>query len=45
MGIPRKFHDLTLDDFDTSKSEGLGKVRDYVKDYVNSIDSNFKNNT
>lgn len=45
MGIPRKFHDLTLDDFDTSKSEGLGKVRDYVEDYVNSIDSNFKNNT
>lgn len=45
MGVPRKFHSLTLKDFDTSKSAGLSKVRDYVGEYVDSIDENFENNT
>lgn len=45
MGVPRKFHNLTIQDFDTSRSSGLGKVRDYVESYVGSIDENFENNT
>lgn len=39
MGVPRRFCNLTLDDF-MVKEKGLDKVKNKIKDYIDNIESN-----
>lgn len=39
-GVPKKFHDTTLDDF-VSTTSGTLKVKNYVKEYIDNIDERF----
>lgn len=45
MGIPKKYHDLTVDDFQTYGDRDLKKVKHYVKGYVDNIGEKFDNNS
>lgn len=44
MGIPKKFHDLCMEDFMTFKQKDLMKVRTYMEDYLNRLPEVFENN-
>lgn len=44
MGVPKKFHDLTMDDFETFDQKGLEAVKTFTTNYLNNIAENFANN-
>ena len=37
IGIPKKFHDTTIDDFKVYNSKDLDKVRDYIARYISHM--------
>jgi len=43
-GIRREFYDLTIDDFKDYGSEDLEAVREFIRDYIDNIDSSFDEN-
>ena len=44
IGIPKKFYDISIDDFKADEEE-LVKVRDYVADYIANIDDKYMKNS
>ena len=44
MGVPKKFHNQTIDDFLTYGEEDLIHVRDAVKEYLQNLPQSFENN-
>lgn len=44
MGVPKKFHELCIEDFCTFDDKDLAKVRDYVEDYLDRLPEAFSNN-
>lgn len=44
MGVPKKFYDLTMDDFETFDQKGLKAVKTFTTNYLNNIAENFANN-
>ena len=44
IGIPRKFHDISIEDFKTYGDSDLNAVKKYVRDYINNIDGMFNSN-
>ena len=44
MGVPKKFHNQTIDDFLTYGEEDLIHVRDAVKEYLHNLPQSFENN-
>lgn len=44
MGVPKKFHNMSLDDFMTYDRENLEEVKEFVVNYISHIDENFSNN-
>lgn len=44
MGVPKRFHDMCIEDFLTYKQKDLVKVRDYIQDYLNRLPEVFDNN-
>lgn len=43
-GVPKRFHKLTINDFQDYGLEELKKVRILIKKYIEEIDDNYKNN-
>ena len=37
IGIPRKFHDTTLEDFETYDSKGLESLKTFIEEYLSQI--------
>lgn len=44
MGVPKKFCNNTLDDFNTYDDKVLRKVKEFVADYIDNIESNIEFN-
>ena len=44
MGVPKKFHNLCIEDFDTYGEDDLTKVRAYISNYLDNIPTMFENN-
>lgn len=44
IGIPKKFHSLTIDDFDTFGNSDLEKVKRYITDYLDNMQQVFESN-
>lgn len=44
MGVPKKFHDLCIEDFYTYDSESLEEVKNFLVNYVFELPENFENN-
>lgn len=42
IGIPRKFHEIKIEDFNTYNNECLEEVVSYVKSYILNISARFK---
>lgn len=42
MGVPRRFCNNTLDDFDTFGKSSLSDVKDFIRDYINDIIPNIE---
>lgn len=42
MGVPKKFCNKGIEDFDTFGKKTLKSVKDFVKDYLNNLDSNIQ---
>ena len=40
MGVPKKFCNKTIEDFDTFGKKSLAEVKSFVSDYIDNIDSN-----
>ncbi|MBO8161067.1 MAG: AAA family ATPase [Thermosipho sp. (in: Bacteria)] len=43
-GVPKKFHNLTIDDFDDFEKQDLVKVKEVVKNYIENLDEVFEQN-
>lgn len=41
IGIPKKFHKISLQDFDTFGSDNLRKVRNFVSGYIQTLPEHF----
>jgi len=41
MGVPKKFHDLCIEDFLTYNEKDLIKVREFISEYLNELPNNF----
>lgn len=44
MGVPKKMHNLCIEDFDTYGEEDLKTVREYIAKYLDQIPEVFENN-
>ena len=44
MGVPKKMHDLCIEDFDTYDEEDLLTVRNFISEYLDNISDKFENN-
>lgn len=44
MGVPKKYHTLSMEDFDTYNERDLIKVRDFIKDYISDVYRVFEDN-
>ena len=44
MGVPAKFHNMTMNDFQVYNQEDLGSVKDFVVEYLSNLDDNFNSN-
>ena len=44
MGVPKRFVDKTIKDFNDYGSEELSEVKDFITDYVNHVAQNFEDN-
>lgn len=44
MGVPKKFCNKTIDDFDTFGKKSLKRVKDFVEDYLLCLDENVEDN-
>lgn len=43
MGVPKKFHNISLNDFETGNEPSLIKVYDFISDYIANITYNIRN--
>lgn len=44
VGVPRHLMSATIDRFETNGDESLSEVKDYMRDYLENIDTNFEEN-
>lgn len=44
MGVPKRFCESTIDDFNTFGKKSLKDVKDFVDDYISSLDMNMRDN-
>lgn len=44
MGVPRRFCDKTLKDFNTYNKQSLRDIKTFVKDYIRDLDTNMSDN-
>lgn len=44
MGVPKKFHDLTMNDFQTYGEKDLVRVKEFMQDYILGLQSAFEDN-
>jgi len=44
MGVPRRFCDKTLKDFNTYNKQSLKDIKTFVKDYIRDLDTNMSDN-
>ena len=44
MGVPKKFCNKTIKDFDTFGKKSLGQIKSFVKDYLDNIETNVEEN-
>ena len=44
MGVPKKFCNKTINDFNTFGKKSLKDVKSFVQDYINAIDTNIEEN-
>lgn len=44
MGVPRGFHEDTIDCFRTHQDKGLEEVKKFFKEYLKNLQENFENN-
>ena len=44
MGVPRRFCDKTIEDFNTYGKKSLNSIKKFVEDYLNDLDTNVEEN-
>lgn len=44
MGVPKKFCNKTISDFDTFGKKSLGQIKTFVQDYLNNLETNVEEN-
>lgn len=44
MGVPKKFCNKTISDFDTFGKKSLGQIKTFVQDYLNNLENNVEEN-
>lgn len=44
MGVPRRFCDKTIEDFNTYGKKSLNSIKEFVVDYINDLDTNVEEN-
>ena len=44
MGVPRRFCDKTIEDFNTYSKKSLSSIKEFVEDYINDLDTNVEEN-
>ena len=44
MGVPRRFCDKTIEDFNTYGKKSLSSIKEFVEDYINDLDTNVEEN-
>ena len=44
MGVPRRFCDKTIEDFNTYGKKSLSSIKEFVEDYLNDLDTNVEEN-
>lgn len=44
MGVPRRFCDKTLDDFNTYGKKSLKSIKTFITDYIDNLDDNVEDN-
>ena len=44
MGVPRRFCDKTIEDFNTYDKKSLNSIKKFVEDYLNDLDTNVEEN-
>ena len=44
-GVPKQFHEITINDFEDYGSDSLVEVKKFMEDYLNNLDDKFKTNT
>ena len=44
MGVPRRFCDKTIEDFNTYGKKSLSSIKKFVEDYINDLDTNVEEN-
>ena len=44
MGVPRRFCDKTIEDFNTYGKKSLSSIKEFVVDYINDLDTNVEEN-
>lgn len=44
MGVPKKFCNKTIKDFDTFGKKSLGQIKTFVQDYLNNLENNVEEN-
>ena len=44
MGVPRRFCDKTIEDFNTYGKKSLNSIKEFVVDYLNDLDTNVEEN-
>ena len=44
MGVPRRFCDKTIEDFNTYGKKSLSSIKEFVVDYLNDLDTNVEEN-
>ena len=44
MGVPRRFCDKTIEDFNTYSKKSLSSIKEFVVNYINDLDTNVEEN-
>ena len=44
MGVPRRFCNKTIEDFNTYGKKSLSSIKEFVEDYINDLDTNVEEN-
>ena len=44
MGVPGRFCDKTIEDFNTYGKKSLSSIKEFVEDYINDLDTNVEEN-